>query len=154
MNKQSEAFLAQYLNSLEPIKRSQYASFSADFFCADEHNANLCAQLIKQGDKRASCSLEYWYTHRHEPRPTVGHLQVVTDWSGVPVCIIELTHVSTCRFCDVDTEFAFEEGEGDKSLTWWRETHWQFFTAECKELGITPTEDMPLVQERFKMVYQ
>ncbi len=52
---------------------SQYTSFSADYYCADEYNANLCAQLILKGDKQASCSLEYWYSRRREAMPVVGH---------------------------------------------------------------------------------
>jgi uncharacterized protein YhfF len=86
--------------------------------------------------------------------PEVGHLQVVTDWEAKLICIIELTSVSKCKYCDVTAEFAAEEGEGDKSLTWWHKAHWEFFSLECDELGIKPTEDMLLVLERFKVVYK
>lgn len=85
--------------------------------------------------------------------PSVGHLQVVTDWQGEPICIIEITSVDTCKYCDITAEFAALEGEGDKSLEWWREAHWKFFSLECQELGITPTPEMLLVLERFKVVY-
>ena len=51
-------------------------------------------------------------------------------------------------------EFAAAEGEGDKTLEWWREAHWNFFSRECEELKITPSEDMMLVLERFKVVHQ
>jgi uncharacterized protein YhfF len=86
--------------------------------------------------------------------PEVGHLQVVTNWDGKPICIIELTSVNICKYSDVTAEFAAEEGEGDKSLNWWREAHWKFFSLECDELGIKPTEDMLLVLERFRVVYK
>ncbi|HAS8183051.1 ASCH domain-containing protein, partial [Vibrio vulnificus] len=51
-------------------------------------------------------------------------------------------------------EFAALEGEGDKTLAWWREAHWNFFSRECVELGISPSEDMLLVLEQFKVVYK
>ncbi len=35
-------------------------------------------------------------------------------------------------------EFAASEGEGDKSLEWWRNAHWKFFSRECEDLGIEP----------------
>ncbi|MGL1067150.1 ASCH domain-containing protein, partial [Vibrio vulnificus] len=41
--------------------------------------------------------------------------------------------------------FAALEGEGDKTLAWWREAHWNFFSKECVVLGISPSEDMLLV---------
>ncbi|EHK0035611.1 ASCH domain-containing protein [Vibrio parahaemolyticus] len=154
MDERSQRYLNEYLNSLPSETAKNYTSFSADYFCADEYNASVCADLILRGEKRASCSLEYWYSQKGEPMPEVGHLQVVSDWEGMPTCIIELTSVSKCKYCDVTAEFAAEEGEGDKSLSWWRKAHWKFFSLECDELGIKPTEDMLLVIERFKVVYK
>ncbi|MDV7104663.1 ASCH domain-containing protein [Vibrio sp. TH_r3] len=154
MQQSSQLYLDQYLASLPSNLAQQYTSFSADYFCADEHNANVCADLILRGEKKASCSMAYWYSHEGETMPEVGHLQVVTNWDGKPICIIELTSVNLCQFDEVTAQFAAEEGEGDKSLQWWREAHWRFFSLECKELGITPSEDMLLVLEKFKVVYQ
>ncbi|MEZ9551982.1 ASCH domain-containing protein [Vibrio breoganii] len=153
MDEKNQSYLNEYLESLSSDIANKYTSFSADYFCADEYNANLCAQLILRGEKRASCSMEYWYSHEGEAMPSVGHLQVVTDWQGEPICIIEITSVDTCKYCDITAEFAALEGEGDKSLEWWREAHWKFFSLECQELGITPTPEMLLVLERFKVVY-
>lgn len=154
MERRSQAYLDQYLASLPADVVQRYTSFSADYFCADEYNANLCADLIARGEKRASCSMEYWYRHEGELMPQVGHLQVVTDWNGNPICIIEITSVSRCQYSEVTAEFAAEEGEGDKSLKWWQDAHWRFFSRECDELGIEPTLDMMLVLERFQVVYK
>lgn len=154
MEVSSQKYLDQFLATLPPSVAQQYNSFSADYFCADEHNANLCADLILRGEKTASCSMEYWYSHEGELMPRIGHLQVVTNWQGEPVCIIEITSVSACPYNQVTAEFAASEGEGDKSLRWWREAHWKFFSLECEELNIAPSEEMLLVLERFKVVYR
>ncbi len=153
MNEQIQAYLNQYLNTLSPTARQNIPSTSTDYFCADEENANICAELVRTGKKTATCSLEHWYSSEKEPMPQVGNLQVVTNWQGEPVCIIETTKVSTTPFNEVTTEFAKAEGEGDLSLTWWREAHWQFFSAECQQLQIEPSEFMLLVLERFNVVY-
>ncbi|MGO2513920.1 ASCH domain-containing protein [Marinomonas polaris] len=62
--------------------------------------------------------------------------------------------ISWSNKTEISAEFAAAEGEGDKTLAWWREAHWAFFSTECEELDIEPTEDMLLVLERFKVVYQ
>ncbi|OJI33273.1 ASCH domain-containing protein [Vibrio vulnificus] len=134
MDERSKVYLEQYLNSLPDEVASKYTSFSSDYFCADERNANLCAELILRGEKRA--------------------LQVVTNWDGIPICIIEMTSVTKQKYSEVTPEFAALEGEGDKTLAWWREAHWNFFSRECVELGISPSEDMLLVLEQFKVVYK
>jgi uncharacterized protein YhfF len=154
MEEQSKIYLENYLRSLSESERKKYHSFSSDYFCADEHNANLCAELIRIGQKTATCSLNHWYESGEEPMPRVGHLMVVVDWNRKPVCIIEIDSVTKCKYCEVTSEFAHAEGEGDRSLKWWRKAHWDFFSEECNELGIQPNENMVLILERFHLVYQ
>ncbi|WP_240009503.1 ASCH domain-containing protein [Marinomonas algicola] len=154
MDAKSKVYLDEYLQTLPSNVANKHTSFSSDYFCADEVNANICADLIVRGEKQASCSMDYWYSHEDEALPEVGHLQVVTDWDGNPVCIIEITSVSKCKYNEITAEFAALEGEGDKTLAWWRDAHWAFFALECDELGIQPSEDMLLVLEQFKVVYR
>ena len=153
MNKVQKEYRNKYLDSLDYKRRDKYSNFSANYFCADEENANICAELILCGEKTATCSMKYWYESDLEPMPQVGNLQVVTDWTGKPTSIIETIDVSECKFSEVTAEFAALEGEGDKSLSWWQEAHWDFFSKECQEQGIVPSEDMVLVLEKFKVVY-
>ncbi len=154
MNEVQKEFLSIYLDSLTETDRKKYTSFNADCFCADEENANICSALIHAGEKTAGCSMKYWYEKGGEPMPKVGHLQVVTDWYGNPTSIIEIVSVLECKFSEVTEDFAKEEGEGDKSLQWWRNAHWKFFSEECKELAIEPSESMLLILEKFKVVYK
>ena len=154
MEEQSKVYLDMYLSSLSETERKKYQSFSSDYFCADEHNANLCAELIRIGQKTATCSLNHWYESGEEPMPTIDHLMIVTNWDGTPICIVEINSVEKCKYSDVSAEFAFLEGEGDRSLEWWRKAHWDFFAKECEELNIEPCEEMMLVLETFRVVYQ
>ena len=56
-------------------------------------------------------------------------------------------------FDEVDEEHAYLEGEGDRSLEYWREVHERFFTENAThDRGFAP--DMPVVLERFRVVYQ
>lgn len=98
--------------------------------------------------------MSIWYESGEEVIPTVGHLQVVLDWSGKPICIIEIDTVEQCQYKAVTAEFAYAEGEGDRTLEWWRNAHWNFFAKECKELNIEPSEDMSLVLEQFHVVHK
>ena len=154
MEAKSQEYLDKYLESLTDSERNRYHSFSADYFCADEKNANLCAGLISIGQKTATCSLKYGYEYDDEPIPVIGHLMIVNNWDGTPICIVEITSVEQCKYSDVTAEFAFLEGEGDRSLEWWKKAHWSFFAKECEELNIEPCEDMMLVLEKFHVVYQ
>ncbi|HKJ28388.1 MAG TPA: ASCH domain-containing protein [Anaerolineales bacterium] len=154
MEPRVKKYLEHYLASLTPEAREQVDKFDAYHFCANEEDANVCARLVRSGDKRATASLLWAYEAEEEPLPQVGELAVITDWDGEPQAVIEITSVEVRPFGEVDEAFAFEEGEGDKSLAYWRKVHWQAFTPDCEALGVQPSEEMPVVLERFRVVYQ
>jgi uncharacterized protein YhfF len=78
---------------------------------------------------------------------------MVLSGNGEPLCIIEVVEVRLRGFNDVEADFAWEEGEGDRSLEHWREVHRSFFTRSLARIGLGFDEGMMLVCERFRLVY-
>ena len=154
MGPKAQVYLDKYMASLPPEQREKYQKADSYYFCADAESANLCAELVLQGEKRATAGLLWSYENEKEPLPEIGQLNVITNWEKTPLCIVETTSVEQMPFNEVSAEFAFEEGEGDKTLEFWRKVHWKFFSAECKELDREPTQEMLVVLEKFKMIYQ
>jgi uncharacterized protein YhfF len=121
------------------------------WFGDDPDQATQLAELVRQGAKRATAGLLWrWQEQGGPPQP--GDRQIVIDWQGEPRAVIEMTDVRTLPFNEVDAEFAREEGEGDLSLDYWRQVHWDFFGRECERLGRTPGPTMPVVCMRFRLV--
>ena len=86
--------------------------------------------------------------------PEPGDLMIITDWDGRPLCIIETTEVTIRPYNHVDARFAYDEGEGDRSLAYWRAAHRRFFSRTLPAIGKEFATDMPLVCERFRVVYR
>jgi uncharacterized protein YhfF len=128
-------------------------SFDVWHFGNNKNMANELGALVKAGMKTATCSLYWSYEIENEVLPKVGSHSVITNWEGQPICIIEAVGVEVKAFNQVDEHFAYEEGEGDRSLNYWREVHWRFFSKECEEIGCQPSKEMPLVCERFRVVF-
>src|SRR5262247_2773924 len=104
--------------------------------------ADQLLELVITGFKTATCSTE------DEPNTsTPGERWIVLDGRGEPRCVIETTEVTYRRFGDVDAAFAFEEGEGDRSLQYWRNAHRNYFRRQGKF-----SEEMTLMCERFRLV--
>jgi uncharacterized protein YhfF len=53
----------------------------------------------------------------------------------------------------VDAVFAWDEGDGDRSLETWRKDNLDYFSGECGLLGRTSRGDMFVVLERFELLY-
>ena len=120
----------------------QYRSLRSFAFGDGPRLANELLELVLAGVKTATCSTE------DEPNiSTPGERCVVLDGRGQPRCVIESTEVSYRRFGDVDAAFAYDEGEGDRSLAYWRDAHRRYFGRLGKF-----SEDMMLMCERFHLV--
>lgn len=128
--------------------------FEAFHFDDNEPSANELAHLVLAGRKRASAGLVWSFEAAGMPLPRVGDLSVVTDWQGAPVRIIETRQVDIVPFNEVSAGFAATEGEGDGSLAFWRRAHQAYFERECGRLGRLPAPGMPVVCERFEVVYR
>lgn len=115
--------------------------------------ADELAELVLAGKKTASASLPWEYDDMPEQMPTVGTYSVVTNIDGEPRCIVRTTDATITPYNEVDAEFAFEEGEGDQSLAYWRGVHWDYFSIQCLESGREPSETMPVICERFELIY-
>lgn len=115
--------------------------------------ADELAALVLQGTKRATASAHWAYEAEGEALPRPGDLSIVTDGSGTPRCVIETRSVEVVPFHDVGAAFAHAEGEGDRSLAYWRRAHRAFFTRECAAAGREFSESMLVVCERFEVRY-
>ena len=127
--------------------------YEAFHFDDNEPSADALAALVLSGQKRATAGLLWTNEVTDKPLPEVGVLSVVTGWHGIPLCVIETTHIEVVPFDRVSDSFAALEGEGDKTLRDWWEAHWRFFSRECQRLGRDPDPSMPVVCEQFRVVY-
>jgi uncharacterized protein YhfF len=128
--------------------------FEAFHFDDNERSADELARLVLAGRKRATAGLVWSFEAASVPLPKVGDLSVVTNWAKTPLCVIETRRVDVIVFDEVSEEFAATEGEGDGSLRYWREAHWAYFGRECERMGRTREPSMPVVCERFEVIFR
>ena len=143
-----------FLGSGTPEARAAAgASYTAWCFGTGGEMADELAALVMAGAKRATAGALWSYEHEGDPLPQPGEYSVILDGADEARCIIRTDSVDVVPFEQVSVEFAAAEGEGDLSLEYWREGHWHYFTLELAEFGRQPSLDMPVVCERFEVVY-
>ena len=122
-------------------------------FGAAPEQADELLALVLDGTKTATASALRDYEAEDEVLPVPGTMSILLDGSGHPRALVEATEVAVVPFDEVTEEHAFLEGEGDRSLSHWREVHERFFSAAAPEdPGFSP--EMPVVLERFRVIYQ
>ena len=127
--------------------------FQVWHFGLGREDARELCDLVLQGKKTATASLPWEYDSEPEDAPVLDGYSVVTDFEGNPQCVVQTIELRVLPFNEVDEEFAFDEGEGDQSLDFWRTVHWDYFSRRCAALGKEPDAEMPVNCERFKLLY-
>lgn len=112
------------------------------------------AKLVLEGTKTATCSAYELYQVENEPIPKVGDYSVILDSKDNAVCIIQTTKIYIAPYSSCSKEHAYKEGEGDRSLEYWKDVHEEFFTDEMKSINKSFDENMLLIYEEFVVVYK
>lgn len=119
----------------------------------DDETAEEGARLILSRQKTATSSLLWEYESSGKALPPLGNLSVVENGRRAPVCIVQTMWIEIIRFDDVDAQFAFEYGEGDRTLEGWRKMFWSYYSHACAALGREMSSNAPLVCERFLVIF-
>ena len=133
------------------IKNKTYEAWS---FGGEPGVSDKLAKLVRNNQKTATSSIYKAYEMQNSPLPQVNSLNIILDSYDKAVCLIQITEVYTCPFIEVSKEHAFKEGEGDRSLSYWRKTHENFFSQELKSYEIDFDERILIVCEEFKVIFK
>lgn len=121
-------------------------------FGATPEQADALLALVLDGTKTATAGALWDYEAAGEELPEPGDLAIITDSGGHPRALIAITDVRVVAFDEVTEEHAHAEGEGDRSLAYWREVHERFFTEHATHDKAFAT-DMPVVCETFRVLH-
>jgi uncharacterized protein YhfF len=154
MTAEHDAFWKQYLATLPEDHPHHRAVFGAWGFGDSPAMADELGQLVVDGIKGATASLAKEYEGEGKSVPPVGDVNIILNGSGQPICIIETTEITVKPFNAVDEQFAFDEGEDDRTLKTWKEGHERYFQRQCAQNGWKYSLDMLVVFERFKVIYR
>lgn len=122
-------------------------------FCGGGPMADELAELVLGGKKTATASAMIAYETEKEPIPEVGCYNVILFDDDRAACVIRDTKVSVVPFDCVSPEYAWKEGEGDRSLVYWRSVHRQAFAPDYEAAGAPFDEQGLCVLEEFAVVF-
>jgi uncharacterized protein YhfF len=109
--------------------------------------------FVTDGPKRATAGLVAAYAADGDPLPRIGAHWVACDGSGAPRVVLRTHELRVGPLDSVDAQFAWDEGEYDRSLESWLDGHRRFFQRECKRIGIGFSDHLEVVFERFSIVW-
>lgn len=148
-----ETFWQRYLSTRSEEDQTNTQTYVVDRFADTPEAATKVGKLVRDGVKTTTSSLVWGLEHISAPLPTVGRIELIVDGNDEPLCIIEVVEVEIKPFNAVDEQFAFEYGEGDRTLAFWLDDNWDFLSRWCRAIGREPSETMPIAFQRFRVLY-
>lgn len=139
----------RYFRDFDPTGEAAgrfYEPFRVGF---EDRHADVAAALVLDGTKTTTSSLLWEYEHSGRALPEVGSLSVLLDGRHDPVCVVESTRVEVLPFDAIEATFCAGYGECDGTVAGWKDFNWPIYRAQCRELGLAASTDMPLVCETF-----
>ncbi len=138
----------RFVDEQPPLER-----FGDSATMADELVALVLADV-----KTATASLVADYEAEDEPLPRIGQHWMVADAAGRARVVLRTTQLRIGALNSVDARFAYDEGEGDRTLDYWLRAHREFFMRSCERMGLQARADFELdameVQfERFTVAW-
>lgn len=112
------------------------------------------AELTLKGIKTATTSGYEFYELENEALPKENEYNIILDGADNAICITRTTKVYVVPFNEVTEDHAFKEGEGDRSLIYWRKVHTDFFLKEYGASKLDFNGDSLVVCEEFEVVYK
>jgi|TARA_B110000908_G_C10022484_1_gene343539 uncharacterized protein YhfF len=152
INKQSVENLWSDFIQENPENKNKKTPISF-YFCDNKKDADECAELVVKGIKRATATSLWWFEKNNEILPKIGDQYIVTDWDGNAKAVIETIKIEQVPYNKITSEFAEIEGEGDKSLEYWKRVHKDYYTREMEPYNEQFDENMIIVCEQFKTIY-
>lgn len=149
-----EAYWQEFLATLPADSSYRDKLYDPDGFGDNPEMADELGALVLSGIKTATCSSVWEWEAEGETLPEAGSIWIVLGGGGNPICITETYEVTIRKYNEVDADFARAEGEGDLSLRYWQEAHKNYFSRVLPKIGKKFSEDMPLVCERFLLIYK
>ena len=132
--------------SLNHLSSYKYEAFN---FGDSKKMADEIGKLVLSGKKTATSSLLKAYAGYEDELPKIADYSILCDGDERPIAITYTTSLSLVPFLSVDQKHAFLEGEGDRTLDFWRTEHLEFFNRNYPNF----TEKDLVICEQFEVVF-
>lgn len=78
---------------------------------------------------------------------------MLIDYDGAPTMVLRITGNETVAIDAIDERLTGLDGPPVRNVEVWKPVHRNFWNGELKRHGLTVTDDMSVLVERFELVY-
>ena len=156
------------MKRLKPLERTFWNSYLAQLpvsgrpsnpfveaaFAGGRKGTDSLIRLYRQRKKTAASGLVQDYVSAGDPLPEVGNYWIILDSHEHPQFLVKTIRTEINLFGDIPKAVARAEGEGDLSISHWKEAHRNFYLPFLAKWGIADISKTKVITEYFEIVYE
>ena len=119
----------------------------------DEETTGLIINFIKTREKVGTFSLPWIMTAENLPMSYKGLPIILLSYDGKPELVVQLTKVFETSFGNIDSKVTGIDGPPVRDPDVWIPLHRNYWNGILKDYGRSCTDDMPVLVEKFKLVF-
>ena len=119
----------------------------------DEETTVLIIGFIKEGEKVGTFSLPWLMESENIPASHTGQPIILLSYDGKPEIVVQITDIEETTFGKIDYEVTKIDGPPVRDPEVWIPLHREYWNNILKPYGRSCTDDMPVIVERFQLVY-
>lgn len=141
-------FWSNFIKEHPELKKEKYISWH---YGTNEKECTEWTEKVRKGHITGASYFVPAFPYESNPQPEVGEYSVVLDWNNKPACIINTVDIEMVPYKDITLEQVSLEGYN--SVEEWKRVHRAKYEDICEKLRIEFNEEMPILFERFKLLY-
>ena len=119
----------------------------------DEETTVLIIDFIKEGEKVGTFSLPWLMQSENIPASHTGQPIILLSYDGKPEIVVQITDIAETTFGEIDYDVTKIDGPPVRDPEVWIPLHREYWNNILKPYGRSCTDDMPVIVERFQLVY-
>lgn len=116
-------------------------------FAGDKNSCNELFNLVKKGIKTATS-----YLYLNDSDLFQEEYSILINYDDTEEILLKTTKIYKEKFINITKEHAYKEGEGDRSLEYWKRVHKKFFSKELSNKNIEFNEEIEIICEEFEII--
>jgi uncharacterized protein YhfF len=127
--------------------------YEVRWFGIDAKTTDGIFNHIRTDNKHGTFTLPWLLEKTGQPVTKVGTLITLIAYDGRPTMVLRITGNETVPFGAIDERITGLDGPPVRDVKVWKPVHRDFWNGELKKHGLAVSDDMPVLVERFALVY-
>ncbi len=119
----------------------------------DEETTGLILDFIRQGEKIGTFSLPWVMEKEGQTETASGTNIILSDYYGIPQLIVKLKKPFLKTFGTLGPQETALDGPPVRDIKVWKPLHFEYWNGLLDEYGKRCSDDMPVLVEPFKLIF-